>query len=414
MKELYNCPKCKEKFPFNKKFLHELKCKFDPSIIVKHEDNISLNKKIHKIDKNLNLNNIKSHLKRKKYLRKSSKFQFHINNSLKNKKFNNLKQNRNKKISIEIDKNEDIKSIDNINHQLNFNNNDNNSNINNSNNNNSNNNESKNDNNYKSDSNNNSQPLSGNHGATNLNNIFNIGMNNYYRFNQFPMNMNYGNNINSIPMNMNPISVNNFANIPNNNMNNLGLFSTNYINPINLNYMKPIYMNNMNPIPINGMNSMLINGKNISPMNYMNSMNMKSPFMKWSFKVNNIYPPFKYTSQFPSLSPPLLFHTQSRYNDILFPSNPNNISQNESNLNKGLEQKIINNLPETKIKDVSKLTSEKRNCVICLEEFMKDEYLTCLPCIHAFHSKCIKEWLKRSKECPICKFKITNETLNYQ
>ena len=78
METLYNCQKCKEKFPFNKKFLHELKCKIDPSVIVKHEDNISYNKKVHKINRNSNINNIKPHLKRMKYRHKSSKFQFHI------------------------------------------------------------------------------------------------------------------------------------------------------------------------------------------------------------------------------------------------------------------------------------------------------------------------------------------------
>ena len=430
METLYYCPKCKEKFPFNKKFLHELKCKIDPSVIVKHEDNISHNKKVHKINKNSNINNIKSHLKRKKYRHKSRKFQFHIKNSLKNIKFSNLKQSRNNRISIEINKNKDIKSIDNKNHQLNLNKSDNNNSINN----NSNNNNSKSDNKNNYNSNNISQSLSGSNSATNLNNIFNIGTNNYYRFNQFPMNMNYS-NINSIPVNMNTMSTYNFAYNHINNLNNQSLFSKSYGNPINMNYMNPIninnmnsiymnnmtpiYMNNMTPIYMNNMNQVPINGINSGPMNYLNSMNMKSPFMNWSFKAYNIYPSFKSNMQFSSLFP-ILSHTQSQtqshYHDILFPSNSNSniISQNKSNLNKGLEQKLINNLPETKIKDVSKLTSEKKNCVICLEEFVKDEYLTCLPCIHAFHSKCIKEWLKRSKDCPICKFKITNESLNYQ
>ncbi len=418
METLYNCQKCKEKFPFNKKFLHELKCKIDPSVIVKHEDNISYNKKVHKINRNSNINNIKPHLKRMKYRHKSSKFQFHIKNSLKNIKFSNLKKSRNSKISIEIDKNKDIKSIDNKNHQLNLNNSDNNNNINNNN--------SKSDNKDNYNSNNISQPLSGSNSVTNLNNIFNIGTNNYYRFNQFPMDMNYR-NINSIPMNMNTMSTYNFSNNPINNLNNQSLFSKYYGNPINMNYMNPIninnmnsiYMNNMTPIYMNNMNQVPINGMNSRPMNYLNSMNMKSPFMNWSFKANNIYPSFKSTMQFSSLSP-ILSHTQSltqsHYRDILLPSNSNSniISQNKSNSNKDLEQKLINNLPETKIKDVSKLTSEKKNCVICLEDFVKDEYLTCLPCFHPFHSKCIKDWLKRSKDCPICKFKITNESLNYQ
>jgi hypothetical protein len=151
-------------------------------------------------------------------------------------------------------------------------------------------------------------------------------------------------------------------------------------------------MNNKNIIPINGTNAVPINGINRSPMLNMNSMNMINPFN--NIQLNNN------SSNIPSLS------INSSFEEI--------IPQNESNLNKGLEQKIINNLPETRIKEVSKLTSKTKECVICLEEFMEDEYLTFLPCIHAFHSKCIKNWLKRSKECPICKFMITNETLNYQ
>ena len=174
----------------------------------------------------------------------------------------------------------------------------------------------------------------------------------------------------------------------------------NHINPINMNGMNPTYMNNMNPIYINNMNAIPQNGMNANPINginrssmiNMNSMERTSPISGIQFNNTNS-----------NIDNPSI-HSQIE----------SNIPQNDSNLNEGLEQKLINNLPETKIKDVSKLTSEKKECSICLEEFMEDEYLTCLPCIHAFHSTCIKDWLKRSKECPICKFMITNEILNYQ
>ena len=35
-----------------------------------------------------------------------------------------------------------------------------------------------------------------------------------------------------------------------------------------------------------------------------------------------------------------------------------------------------------------------------------------LPCIHLFHTECIKNWLKTQNTCPICKFKLTGENLN--
>ena len=76
------------------------------------------------------------------------------------------------------------------------------------------------------------------------------------------------------------------------------------------------------------------------------------------------------------------------------------------------DQEILNELPETQIEDVSKLDSEKKNCVICLEDFKNGDKACVLPCVHIFHTNCVKEWLKTKNFCPICKFKLTGENLN--
>jgi hypothetical protein len=50
-------------------------------------------------------------------------------------------------------------------------------------------------------------------------------------------------------------------------------------------------------------------------------------------------------------------------------------------------------------------------CVICLEEVgdsTGDGDGVMLPCKHAFHAQCIKQWLSRRGECPTCKFNIRN------
>ena len=78
------------------------------------------------------------------------------------------------------------------------------------------------------------------------------------------------------------------------------------------------------------------------------------------------------------------------------------------------EEQILNNLPETEIDDVTKLDPEKRNCVICLEDFKNGDKATVLPCIHLFHTSCVQSWLKTQNSCPICKFKLTGENLNSQ
>ena len=58
----------------------------------------------------------------------------------------------------------------------------------------------------------------------------------------------------------------------------------------------------------------------------------------------------------------------------------------------GVNENILNSLPKIKVDDDSKLEQDK--CVICLENFKKGDELIITPCIHCFHSNCIKEWLK--------------------
>ena len=74
----------------------------------------------------------------------------------------------------------------------------------------------------------------------------------------------------------------------------------------------------------------------------------------------------------------------------------------------------MNELPETQIEDVTKLDSEKKNCVICLEDFKNRDKAIILPCIHLFHKNCIKSWLKGHNSCPICKFKLTGSNIQLQ
>ena len=81
------------------------------------------------------------------------------------------------------------------------------------------------------------------------------------------------------------------------------------------------------------------------------------------------------------------------------------------NRNNSHGKHAINHFPEIVIEDVGKLDEVNKKCVICLEEFKNKEKVTALPCIHLFHTPCIKDWLKKQKICPICKFELTQENL---
>lgn len=65
--------------------------------------------------------------------------------------------------------------------------------------------------------------------------------------------------------------------------------------------------------------------------------------------------------------------------------------------------------PEMEIEDINKIPKDKRTCNICLVEFVKKDKLTLLPCIHYFHSQCLKEWLKDKNVCPLCKLDLTKK-----
>ena len=69
------------------------------------------------------------------------------------------------------------------------------------------------------------------------------------------------------------------------------------------------------------------------------------------------------------------------------------------------------NLIESKI-NINKLNEENKTCVICYEDFKDNEDAIFLPCFHFFHTKCIKEWLKKRDICPLCKISVKKNLNN--
>ena len=49
-------------------------------------------------------------------------------------------------------------------------------------------------------------------------------------------------------------------------------------------------------------------------------------------------------------------------------------------------------------------------CAICLEEFKRNDIIKeFYKCKHIFHKDCLKNWLKRSNVCPLCKHDLTED-----
>lgn len=76
--------------------------------------------------------------------------------------------------------------------------------------------------------------------------------------------------------------------------------------------------------------------------------------------------------------------------------------------NRGISAARISQLPTSKYRSglFSKNKKKEENCVICQMDFNFGERLITLPCLHQYHSKCISDWLKLKKNCPICQKEV--------
>ena len=65
-------------------------------------------------------------------------------------------------------------------------------------------------------------------------------------------------------------------------------------------------------------------------------------------------------------------------------------------------------LPTSKFTEGNKVnfSEENKSCTICMSAYEIEEEFMILPCLHRFHSECIKEWLNRKNTCPNCKDRI--------
>ncbi|KAM0070996.1 putative transcription factor C2H2 family [Helianthus debilis subsp. tardiflorus] len=75
--------------------------------------------------------------------------------------------------------------------------------------------------------------------------------------------------------------------------------------------------------------------------------------------------------------------------------------------NRGISAKRISQLPTSKYRSgLFSKNKKEENCVICQMDFSYGDRLITLPCLHQYHTKCISDWLKLKKNCPICQKEV--------
>ena len=54
---------------------------------------------------------------------------------------------------------------------------------------------------------------------------------------------------------------------------------------------------------------------------------------------------------------------------------------------------------------------DQAQCPICLDELRNDRNKIALPCAHLFHLPCIRQWLRQTPTCPVCKRQVDHDFL---
>ena len=53
--------------------------------------------------------------------------------------------------------------------------------------------------------------------------------------------------------------------------------------------------------------------------------------------------------------------------------------------------------------------TREQTCAVCLEDFVEGgKKLRRMPCYHSFHQRCIFDWLRFNRRCPVCRFAMTS------
>ncbi|CDW82135.1 zinc finger protein [Stylonychia lemnae] len=70
--------------------------------------------------------------------------------------------------------------------------------------------------------------------------------------------------------------------------------------------------------------------------------------------------------------------------------------------------RLVGMLPISKFtqNNLQNFSEENKSCTICMSSYELQEEYMILPCLHRFHSECIKEWFQRRNTCPNCKDRV--------
>jgi len=74
----------------------------------------------------------------------------------------------------------------------------------------------------------------------------------------------------------------------------------------------------------------------------------------------------------------------------------------------------LQNLPRIKVRLVDLEANESNECSICIDELEVGQEAMRIPCGHLYHEECVKDWLKKSNECPVCRYELPTDNAEFE
>ncbi|KAB5548028.1 hypothetical protein DKX38_011434 [Salix brachista] len=74
----------------------------------------------------------------------------------------------------------------------------------------------------------------------------------------------------------------------------------------------------------------------------------------------------------------------------------------------------IEALPTMKVTEEMMKSEMNNQCAVCKDEFEGGEEVKGMPCKHVFHEDCIMPWLKMHNSCPVCRYELPTDDIDYE
>eukprot|EP00439_Symbiodinium_sp_Y106_P014217 s1327_g2.t1 len=80
----------------------------------------------------------------------------------------------------------------------------------------------------------------------------------------------------------------------------------------------------------------------------------------------------------------------------------------------GVSATALRNLPRVKVAAYDIAANESPECAISLEPLLIGAPAIRLPCGHLFYEDAVKDWLKKSNECPVCRWELPSDDAEHE